>query len=177
MCEVCKNLKDKAVIDKDLYYSLLNENISQKANTDDPNFKADKEMGEGKATKDELKYRQDLQNLIKEVWKIRDKPESTIKEKINDLFIKEDSEAKQLAEDFIDTVYTANAEWMISKLDKLGVKAKVPKNTEEKENLIKWQQFAVEKIGHELLLGILNQRYGKNYFEASYGNQSSPASD
>lgn len=181
MCDVCETLKGKKVMDNDLYYSLLKGNITgemiTKANTDDPNFKADKEMGEGKATKDELKYRQQLQDLIKQVWKIKDKPEATIKEKINELFINENSEAKELAEEFINKVYKANAEIMVAKLKKLGVEAEVPETTPEKENLIAWQKFAVEKIGHELLLGIINQRLSKNYFEASYGNKSSPASD
>jgi|GEM_PF-3721157 len=172
MCDVCQNLKDKAVLEKDLYYKLLDEILLTKASTNDPNFKIDTEMGEGKATKDEKQYRQDLQDLIKQVWDKKDKlNDSKVKELIDNLFINEDSEGKQLVTEFITDIYTTNAESMVDKLRELGIKKKVPKNSEVLDALLAWQQFAVEKVGMELYYGIMNQRLGKTYFQVAYGSK------
>lgn len=68
MCDVCEKLEGKALMDKDVYYSLLHGNMSQgyitKASTDEPSFEVDEEMGEGEASQDELSYRTELLVLL-----------------------------------------------------------------------------------------------------------------
>ena len=171
MCDVCSNLKGKAVLNKDLYYNLLDEVMLTKANTNTPTFKVDKDMGEGTATKQELQYRQKIQNLIKQVWKVRqEKTDKELHSLIDKLFLSDDSEGKQIATEFIDTIYTTNAELLIDKLKDEGVTTKIPEETPIKDALLEWQLFTIEKIGIELELGIRNERLAKTYFEAAYGN-------
>lgn len=178
MCDSCqeleKELKGKAVLDKDFYHSLLFDAgvITKAATPGAPNFKVDKNIGEGIATKEEVKYRQDLKNLIKKVWDGKDDlNDSEVKELIDKLFIDEHSEGKELAESFITFTYTKNAETMIRKLKKLKINKKMPKKSDVLDALVDWQCFAVEKIGVMLYYGIIGERKGTVYYEAAYGNQ------
>ncbi len=175
MCERCENLKEevkgKAVLDVDFYHSLLYDAgiLSKSAIT--PSFEVDPSQGEGKATKEEIGYRQDLKKLIEQVWKNRSKlSDSELKDLIDSLFINNDSEGKQLAQDFITEVYDSNMQAMQLKLKKLGIKKKTTKNNEVFDALVNWQQFAIERMGVNLYYSIINERFGKAFFEAAYGS-------
>jgi hypothetical protein len=178
---MCNNCGKKVTVDEDLLDSLIMAtemtledflDLDLKQTTDEPTFKINKKMGEGEATKPEKEYRQSLQDLIKQVWDKQDKlNDSKLKNLIDNLFVDMDSEGKELATDFINEVYTTNAETMVKKLKELGIKKKIPKTSTVLDALITWQCFAVEKMGVELYYGIVNQRLGKQYFEAAYGSK------
>lgn len=70
MCEVCKTLKGKKVIDNGLYYSLLQGNTHYyiTKSTDDPTFEVDEEMGEGEATEEEIDYRKELMTALAAIF-------------------------------------------------------------------------------------------------------------
>jgi hypothetical protein len=168
MCDVCNNLKGKAVVDKDLYYNLLDEVILTKANTNEPDFKVDANMGEGKAGKDELKYRQELQDLLESLWKdVKTADDEDIPELIN-TFIEE---GQTIAEEYINKIYDKNVEIALDKLEEIGIKTKAPKTSKPKDALLAWQLFAVERIGRQLELDIKHERLAKRYFEAAYGSK------
>lgn len=166
------NLLDEMINATDHALKQLNHlnhphDTATKANTNPPNFKVNPKLGEGKATQDELKYRQDLQDLIKKYSEeVQDVEDSEI-HKLTENFIKE---GQPIAEAFINKIFDKNAEAIIKKLKKLGIKKKSPKDSEVKKALINWQLFAIEKMGIELELGIMNERLGKKYFEAAYGS-------
>jgi hypothetical protein len=168
MCEVCQNLKGKAVLNKDLYYNLLDEVMTTKATTNTPTFKVDKDMGEGKAHKDELKYRQKLQDLLESLWKqVKTADDEDIPDMIN-TFIEE---GQTIAEEYIIKIYDKNVDIALDKLEEIGIKTKAPKTSKPKDALLAWQLFAVERIGRQLELDIKHERLAKRYFEAAYGSK------
>ncbi len=168
MCDVCNNLKGKAVLDKDIYYEGLEIITSMKANTNEPTFKVDKDMGEGTASKDELKYRQELQDLLESLWKeVKTADDEDIPDMIN-TFIEE---GQTIAEEYINKIYDKNVEIALDKLEEIGIKTKAPKTSKPKDALLAWQLFAVERIGRQLELDIKHERLAKRYFEAAYGSK------
>lgn len=168
MCEVCSNLKGKAVLDKDLYYEGLEMITSMKANTNEPDFKVDANMGEGTASKDELKYRQELQDLLESLWKeVKTADDEDIADMIN-TFIED---GQTIAEEYITKIYDKNVDIALDKLEEIGIKTKPPETSEAKDALLAWQLFAVERIGRQLELDITHERLAKQYFEAAYGSK------
>jgi 5-methylcytosine-specific restriction endonuclease McrBC regulatory subunit McrC len=153
--------------------TILNSLADEKA----PDFKANPRTGEGIATADELRYRQDFLDLLGDLYKnikqIETNKETTSDDKIrkqeiliND-FVKQ---AQTLAKDSLTKMYEKGTEQAITKLGKLNIKAKapaIPPKTLTK--LMAWQEFAIEKIGTTILLNLKNARYKKDYFGEAYG--------
>lgn len=183
MCDRCqeleKELQGKALLDKDFFHSLLFDAgiITKAADPGKPSFKANKKLGEGEASKDELKYRQELQDLLKKLYEdIKSvdttKDESKVESEINELISDFIKEGQTLAAAHVNNIYDKNLQTAIKKLKKLGIKnPKVPKSQPAREALLSWQQFSIEKIGTQIQLDLKNERLGRNYFEAAYGSK------
>ncbi|BDZ68588.1 hypothetical protein [Methanobacterium ferruginis] len=177
-----KELEGKPVLDMDFYHSLLYDAgiITKAVEPGKPSFKTNKKLGEGEASKDELKYRQELQNLLKELYEdvnsvdtTRD--EETVESEINEFIENFIKEGQALAGKHINHIYDKNLQNAIKKLKKLGIKnPKVPKSQPARDALLNWQQFAIVKIGTQIQLDLKNERLGRNYFEAAYGSKKKP---
>ncbi|MDY9922783.1 hypothetical protein [Methanobacterium sp.] len=186
MCKRCqeleKELKGNALVKTDFFHSLLYDAgiITKAVDPGKPTFKPNKKLGEGEASKDELKYRQEIQDLLKKLYedvKSADttKNESKVESEINELILGFIKEGQTLASEHINNIYDKNLQSAVKKLKKLGIKnPKVPKSQPTREALLSWQQFSIEKIGTQIQLDLKNERLGRKYFEAAYGSKKKP---
>jgi len=183
MCDRCQELeeelKGKVLSDKDFFHSLLYDAgiISKAADPGTPNFKANKNLGEGTASKDELRYRQALQDLLQKLYKnVKEvdtsRDEDKVESEINTLITEFIEEGQTIAAEHVNLIYDKNLELAIKKLKKLGIKnPKVPKSQPTREALLAWQKFSIEKIGTTIQLDLKNERLGRKYFEEAYGSK------
>jgi len=142
--------------------------LLSKALTDEPTFKINPKMGEGKPTKEEKQYRQELQDHLKTLHAgIKKADDDEIPDLINQFI----EDGQKTAESFINQIYDANVKVALAKLKELGIKRKAPTNSEAKKALLAWQMFSIERMGIILELDIKNERLAKRYFEAAYGSQ------
>lgn len=160
------------VNEKLLNILLLNavENVPTK-----PTFEADPNIWEGKASKEELKYRQDLLDQLQLLYKATGKViKSDIsvddkRRKVDLLVTDYIQKAQEIAKNHLNTVFNNKFEEANSKIEDLGLKP--VDNTEPSDiltKLIAYQVFAIEKTGNELRYKLFDRLYREEYFSENY---------
>lgn len=162
MCEYCETKSmigiDEPLLDALIVASGLTADDIKKLNLQKkiakpvkPTFKPNPNLGEGVSSKENIDYRQELLNLLKNVYnqsskilKYNKSPDEKIKEldTIIDDYI---SEGSNLIKTQITTAYMDGVKYATDKLMKLGAKKpKVDKNPERLQSLIRQQQMNLE---------------------------------
>lgn len=143
-----------------------------------PTFKADKTKGEGKASKKELAFRQELLDRLKECYDsfkpIINNKNISVEAKIAKLKTITDryaEDSKKTVRKNIPEIWEIASNIAVKKLKELGIEPVDHKQTKQDayNSFIKWQLFKVEQNAEYLRLDLTNKLYGKNYFEITYG--------
>lgn len=132
--------------------SITNDtNFVFKASNIKPTFKPNKDLGEGRSSEENLAYRQELLDLLENVYKdskdvLNSKRNPNIKIGMIDKIIEDYiSDGKKLIESQITEAYTDGAKYAAAQLKKLGAKPpKIEKNPERLDSLIRQQQMNLE---------------------------------
>jgi len=160
----CDDCTGKVVVDKDFYKFLTESSYIFKQ--EKPDFKPNPDLGEGKASEDELKYRKELQDELKKLYNKVVKAKDKDVKKLVDTYI---LNSQKTVQKNIDKIYDKSIETGIQQLKDAGIKKKKPKEDPEgKKALLEWQLFAVEKVGITIYYDIINARLSKRFFKTTY---------
>lgn len=166
-------MADFLISEKDLQ-SIIGDLTERKTTYPEPPYKVDKSKGEGKASKLELEYRQELLDRyntyalgVLDAFKKYDGAE--FKNKVRTLADTYIRETGHIVDDYIPTIWESKQEVARKKVEELGIPVgEVEKNPEVEKALIEWQKFSMEKIGETVYLNAVNKMLGKNYFKVAY---------
>lgn len=163
----CPDCDNSVVIDKDFYRYLIDESPLVKQGK--PSFKPNPNLGEGKASDDELKYRKELQDELKSLYnKITKTKEKDIPKVIDEYILN----SQEIVEKNIDYIYDKSIETGLENLRQVGIDKKKPKeDPESKKALLEWQRYSIYKVGRTIEMDIINSRKGNNYFKTAYGSK------
>jgi hypothetical protein len=160
-------------IREDILMPLLLNAVNETATK--PDFKADPNIWEGKASKEELKYRQDLLDQLNLLYKATGKvSKSDISvddkhRKIDLLVTDYISKAQEIAKNHLNNVYNNKFEEANQKIEDIGLK---PVETEEPSDiltkLVAYQMFAIEKAANKLRYELFDKLYREEYFSENY---------
>lgn len=140
-----------------------------------PDFKADPNIWEGKAAKEELKYRQDLLDELQLLYKASGKiinSDSSVDDKRRkiDLIVTDYiSKAQEIVKNHVSTVYNNKFDEANSKIEELGLEPVIndaPSDILAK--LVAYQSFAIEKTGNKIRYELFDRLYREEYFGENY---------
>lgn len=160
-------------IREDILLPLLLNAVNETATK--PDFKADPNLWEGKASKEELKYRQDLLDQLNLLYKASGKvtkSDITVDDKrrkidllVNDYIQK----AQDIAKNHLMTVFNNKFDEANSKIQDLGL---APVDNKEPSDiltkLVAYQLFAIEKAANKLRYELFDKLYREEYFSENY---------